>query len=280
MDYKKIDSAYFMTIVFCMNIFFLKMSFIKFHSIFWLIAGSALFISGLTQGPFFVSLTRNLYLMSAGFLSSLILAKYYQKESPHKIFSNVFYFTVLCYLISNIITIPINPITYLQLNLPFNEFSLRHLTAGTMNFGLVFILWSILFRHKVSKDKESTHPYKMVTINSPRNTLTIEVEGKNGVVLLPIRSIMYFAAAGDYVEIDTLDNKTYLKRVTIRSLEQTLKHAGFIKLHRSYLINQNAIVSIEGASKGAYILIMKNNTRIKTSRKYEYVIKTMLENKP
>ena len=65
---------------------------------------------------------------------------------------------------------------------------------------------------------------------------------KDGKQALPLDDICYVKADGMYVHIHTAD-KQYTQRTTLREMEEALNSDRFIKVHRSYLVNKNHILS-------------------------------------
>lgn len=57
--------------------------------------------------------------------------------------------------------------------------------------------------------------------------------------------ILYIKAEVDYVMIHNQDNKLLIKD-SLNNWEEKLRDAGFVRVHRSYLINFNLVESVEG----------------------------------
>lgn len=93
----------------------------------------------------------------------------------------------------------------------------------------------------------------------------VVVKKGNDIIILPIGEIMYFEAYDNYVKIHTSEFR-YLKKKTLNFFEQNLAEKGFIRVHRSYLINSNMITRLEAASKDQYLVILKNGEKIPASR--------------
>ncbi|MCA9735827.1 LytTR family transcriptional regulator, partial [candidate division KSB1 bacterium] len=51
-------------------------------------------------------------------------------------------------------------------------------------------------------------------------------------------------------------------------LEQRLDPAQFVRIHRSYFVNLDAIREMQPWSHGDYILILKNGEKLTVSRRY------------
>ncbi|HZD15743.1 MAG TPA: LytTR family DNA-binding domain-containing protein [Pseudonocardiaceae bacterium] len=56
-------------------------------------------------------------------------------------------------------------------------------------------------------------------------------------VELPPRAVRYVETHGDYVRLHLLhSNRSHLVRIPLRVLEQRWRDAGFVRIHRSYLV--------------------------------------------
>lgn len=64
-------------------------------------------------------------------------------------------------------------------------------------------------------------------------------------IKLPIQGIQYVESLDDYVKIHTVD-KVWMTREKIGSLEATLPSPGFIRIHRSFIINTQYLTAFTG----------------------------------
>jgi len=99
------------------------------------------------------------------------------------------------------------------------------------------------------------------------------IRDKSKVHIIPVETIVYIQAQGDYVRIQT-EQDTYLKQERMANLEQRLDPALFQRVHRSYLLNITFIDRIEQETKDSKIAILKNRAEIPISRSgYEQLMK-------
>ena len=89
-------------------------------------------------------------------------------------------------------------------------------------------------------------------------------------------AIFYFQADGAYVQMIT-ENKTYLITEPIYELESILDPAKFARVHRSVIVQINAIKSIQSLLNGDHILTLKNGDEVRASRTYKEKIKDLKE---
>jgi len=81
--------------------------------------------------------------------------------------------------------------------------------------------------------------------------------------VLPVEEVFFLSSEGDYVLIYT-ENTKYLKEQTMKYFEQHLPD-GFLRVHRSTIVNVDKISRIELFEKQSYYLILKNSRKIKMS---------------
>jgi two-component system LytT family response regulator len=92
----------------------------------------------------------------------------------------------------------------------------------------------------------------------------IIVRNGSKIILVPVDDIFYLEADDDYVLIHT-KNGRYIKDQTMKYFENNLPKRQFLRVHRGFIANINAIKSIEAYSKDSYMALMENNEKIKIS---------------
>ncbi len=92
----------------------------------------------------------------------------------------------------------------------------------------------------------------------------IIVRSGSKITLIPVEDIYYFESNDDYVLIHTKTGR-FIKDQTMKYLENNLPKKSFIRVHRGFIANINAIKSIEAYSKDSYMGLMENGEKIKIS---------------
>lgn len=92
----------------------------------------------------------------------------------------------------------------------------------------------------------------------------IVVRNGNSVKILKPQDILYFTAEDDYVMIYT-DSERYLKNTTMKFLESNLPR-NFMRIHRSAIINLNAIKEVQTYKKDSLTVKMKNGEFVNASQ--------------
>jgi two-component system LytT family response regulator len=101
--------------------------------------------------------------------------------------------------------------------------------------------------------------HKVVT-----NKITIPVQ--NGFEVLDIPDILYCQADDNYTNI-YLTNKKKLVSKTLKYFEDILSESGFARVHKSYLINVNAIIEYRKGKGGSVVLSNGKEIMVSPSKK-------------
>ncbi len=115
-----------------------------------------------------------------------------------------------------------------------------------------------------NKNLPVQEPREVVTeLAEKSNRLVVRV--KNEIKIIPTHEVVFFEADDDYIAIHTREAK-YLKKMTMKSLEDALDPGKFIRVHRSYLINLGEIVQIEPYERDNYLIKMRSGSTIPVSK--------------
>lgn len=85
--------------------------------------------------------------------------------------------------------------------------------------------------------------------------------------LIPVHKIVYLQADSNYTRICTLDGKIHLTAKTLKEFELKLDPDIFIRVHHSYIINKNEIISLSKGNKSSVKLTHDIEIPISRSRK-------------
>ncbi len=84
------------------------------------------------------------------------------------------------------------------------------------------------------------------------------------IVVIPVDKIWYIEAQDDYVMIYS-ESGNHLKEKTMKYFETHLASRGFIRIHRSHLVNVNQILSVDLYGKDTHLVVLKCGAKLKTS---------------
>lgn len=79
--------------------------------------------------------------------------------------------------------------------------------------------------------------------------------------------IFWAEAAGNYVELH-LAGASHLQRQTLSSLEEQLAASGFVRIHRSRLVNRHRVRSIAGNDSGDFTVTLDDGRQIAGGRRW------------
>jgi two-component system LytT family response regulator len=96
-------------------------------------------------------------------------------------------------------------------------------------------------------------------------TLTrVAVKDRQQIHVIPLHSICYIEADGDYVKLHT-DKGVFLKEKTMKYFEENFPQQQFIRVHRSFIVNVDMVAKIELYEKESYRVHLKNGEALKAS---------------
>jgi two-component system, LytTR family, response regulator len=96
--------------------------------------------------------------------------------------------------------------------------------------------------------------------------LTIKNQGR--IYFVEISSIDWIQAEGNYVTLHT-GSKKHLLRIKMNQIGERLNPKIFIRIHRSIIVNIRSITELRSYFNGSYLLLLKDTTKIFSSRGYK-----------
>jgi len=96
---------------------------------------------------------------------------------------------------------------------------------------------------------------------------TLAVHGSGRIRLVRIADIDYVEAQGDYVAIHTA-GRALMMRTTLADMEERLRSRGFLRIHRSQVVNKTRVVELKAMDNGEYDVILSDGSQLKLSRSY------------
>jgi two-component system, LytTR family, response regulator len=100
----------------------------------------------------------------------------------------------------------------------------------------------------------------------------IFVRNKSTIVPIPTADILWIeGSSGNYVTIHTAST-THLARTTLASLGERLNPSAFVRIHKSSIVNINAITEMHIWFSGELLLFLRGGTQLRVSRKYRKML--------
>ena len=93
----------------------------------------------------------------------------------------------------------------------------------------------------------------------------IVVRVKNEIKIIQTQEVAFFEAEDDYISIHTQEGK-FLKKMTMKQLEESLDPDKFARVHRSFLVNLQQVSGLEPYEKESYLLRLRSGQKIPVSK--------------
>jgi two-component system LytT family response regulator len=102
----------------------------------------------------------------------------------------------------------------------------------------------------------------------------IYVKDRGRGVFVRIADIDYVEALGNYARIHA-GGARHMLRERMAVLEQRLAPHGFVRVHRSAIVNVERIVSLEPYFHGEFVLTMRDGSKLTSSRTYSQRLRAL-----
>jgi DNA-binding LytR/AlgR family response regulator len=116
-------------------------------------------------------------------------------------------------------------------------------------------------------------------MTEPADDEVIPVELAGVTKLVPRSSVRWVEAQGDYARLHTSDG-SHLVRIPLAQLEENWGDAGFVRIHRSYLVAVALITELRMGASGYTVVIGENEKELPVSRRHTRQLKDRLVRSP
>jgi DNA-binding LytR/AlgR family response regulator len=110
--------------------------------------------------------------------------------------------------------------------------------------------------------------------HTPLARIAIRVKG--GTRFVSTDCVLVVRAQGNYVLLQC-ESGSYLLRESITTMQRQLEPYGFVRIHRSVLVNRSWVEEIRPCLTGDYGLRMRGGKEFKVTRTYKYNLKSLAE---
>ncbi|KAA9166797.1 response regulator transcription factor [Amycolatopsis acidicola] len=110
----------------------------------------------------------------------------------------------------------------------------------------------------------------------PDDDEVIPVELAGTTKLVPRSSVRWVEAQGDYARLFTTDGNSHLVRIPLTQLEERWEKAGFVRIHRSFLVALNLITELRMGQGGYQVVIGNDEKLLPVSRRHTRELKDRL----
>ena len=109
---------------------------------------------------------------------------------------------------------------------------------------------------------------RQLEVIAKRQTPRIAFKAKGSILFLDLAGILALEAEGNYVSLQYRPNP-YLVHESLSSMAEKLKPYGFIRIHRSVVVNISAVEEIKPLPTGEYRLRVKGGKEYLVTRTYK-----------
>jgi two-component system, LytTR family, response regulator len=125
----------------------------------------------------------------------------------------------------------------------------------------------VIHNHKPEKEKLEQLTTQLQQNKEYPERLLVETQGGR-LIGLQSADIIHIEASGDYAKIITFSSQHYLTSTRMALLEQRLNPNMFTRIHRSDIININAVKEVSKDGNGGYDILLTNHHVVRASRTY------------
>jgi hypothetical protein len=104
---------------------------------------------------------------------------------------------------------------------------------------------------------------------------TFDIRDGAKVLRTPVSDILAVNSAGNYVEFTLADGRKPLMRATLGAVEQALKPHGFVRTHRSWLVNPLRVRAIAPEGSGDFRLELDGGADAPLSRRFPQALEQL-----
>lgn len=117
---------------------------------------------------------------------------------------------------------------------------------------------------------------QQLEVIAKRQGTRIAFKAKGSILLLDLADILAVQAEGNFVSLRHRTNP-YSVRESLSSMAEKLKPYGFIRIHRSVVVNISAVEEIQPLPTGEYRLRVQGGEEYFVTRKYKHNLRDLAQ---
>ena len=118
--------------------------------------------------------------------------------------------------------------------------------------------------------------FRQLEVTAKQQAPRIAFKAKGRILFLDLAEIVAVEAEGNYVSLRYRSNP-YLLRESLSSMAEKLKPFGFIRIHRSVVVNISAVEEIQPLPTGEYRLRVKAGKEYLVTRTYKHNLRDLAQ---
>jgi two-component system LytT family response regulator len=103
----------------------------------------------------------------------------------------------------------------------------------------------------------------------------LAIRDDSNIRFLRFSEIAWLEGAGNYVKLHT-KAREHLVRDSLKNLEERLDPTSFLRVHRSAIVNLDAIERLEPWFHGEFIVVLRDGTKVHSSRTYSERLRALV----
>lgn len=107
-------------------------------------------------------------------------------------------------------------------------------------------------------------------------TNRIIFKSRGSILFLPVSDIRWIGAEGNYVRLCTA-TETHLLRETMAHLQDRLDPRGFLRVHRSFIVNLKYVKEVRRETNGDSVVILDSGHKVAMGRSYRTLLGDRLQ---
>jgi LytTr DNA-binding domain-containing protein len=154
------------------------------------------------------------------------------------------------------------------------------MVSGVQSAMVLFLWCSLYFSIKNWQSRKAgIAAEKLADPDSRTYTARFAVRTGSRIQVVSQENVLWISAAREYVELHTRGG-THLLRETMRSLQQKLDPAKFVRIHRSRIVRLDQIVELSGRENGEYVVKLRDGSEHRCSRTYSGALDNWVDSEP
>lgn len=117
------------------------------------------------------------------------------------------------------------------------------------------------------KNNDSLMQVQNPTSGSPAKRTRIAIKARGKILFIDPSEVLTVEAQGNYVLLRRASGSEFLREL-ISTVAEKLQPLGFVRIHRSVIVNSSFVEEIRPNSDGDYVLCMKGGRKFAISRTY------------
>lgn len=105
-------------------------------------------------------------------------------------------------------------------------------------------------------------------LKAPSAELLMEINDGTRIHRVTLGSILWLRAAGNYVEFQLAGGDRPLMRTSLQDMQDRLAPHGFLRTHRSWIVNPDGVRQLKPVGSGDFLLTLRNGDEAPLSRRF------------